>query len=171
MKQIVFIVAVFWLIQSAAVGSVRAAENEPLSAEAAKTVAIVKAAHDFTVRHSDDMNLVQQALVNDPRFSDHDLELYVFIHCYDQSKKEAVCCGQGVRPELLGRNMWGLRTPNGRLLFQELIRLVERDGQGWLEYDWLNPFTGKIQTKRSYVMGIVLQNGRKAWVGSGFWKN
>ena len=85
-------------------------------------------------------------------------------------KKKPFVAPMGVRPELVGKNMWSLRTPNGRLLFYELSELAERYGEGWLEYDWLNPFTKKIQTKRSYVKKIVLKDGRKAWVGCGFWK-
>ena len=147
-----------------------AGENQSLSLLAVKTQEIVEAAHAYVLEHSDDMSAVQEALQNDQRFFDHDKRLYVFMHCYDLAKKEAICCGQGIRPELVGKNMWLLRTPNGRQLFHEFTTMIERDGEGWLEYDWLNPYTNKIQTKRSYLKGIVLKDGRKAWVGCGFWK-
>jgi signal transduction histidine kinase len=147
-----------------------ALENEALSPDALKAKAIVEAAHAYIRAHSDDMPAVQKALENDPRFIDHDNGLYIFLHCYNAAKKEAICCGQGMRPELVGKNMWHLRTPNGRLLFHEMTRMVENDGEGWIEYDWLNPYTKKLQTKLSYVKGIVLKDGRKAWVGCGIWK-
>lgn len=85
-------------------------------------------------------------------------------------RKKAVCCGQGSRPELVGKNMWHLRTPTGRLVFHEIARMIEKDGKGWIEYDWLNPYTKTIQTKISYVKGISLGDRGKAWVGCGFWK-
>ena len=148
-----------------------AGDNETLPTVAAETKAIVEAAHAYVQEHSDDMDAVQHTLLTNPAFFDHGRKLYVFIHCYNIEKREAVCCGQAARPELLGKNMWHLRTPNGRLLFHEIARMIEREGAGWIEYDWLNPFTKSLQTKRSYAKGIILKDGRKAWVGCGYWKD
>ncbi|MGD9006831.1 MAG: cache domain-containing protein [Desulfobacteraceae bacterium] len=145
-------------------------QREWLVPVAIKAKAIVEAAHAFMGARSDDMSAVQKALENDPRFFDHDKKLYVFVHCYNVAKEEAICCGQGIRPELVGKNMWHLRTPNGRLLLHEIAQMVEAGGQGWMEYEWLNPYTKTIQTKRSYIKGIILKDGQKAWVGCGFWK-
>lgn len=144
--------------------------DEDNSAIAAKAKTIVDAAHDYVLQHSDDMGAVQNALRNDPRFYDHEKGLYVFIHCYDVAKKEAIVRGQGIRPELLGKNLWNLRTPSGRLLFQETIELIEKDACVWQEYEWLNPYTNKIQTKRSLFKGVVLKDGSTCWVGCGYWK-
>ncbi len=144
--------------------------DKPLPAVAAKTREIVEAAHAFVDGHSDDMAAVQFALQTHPEFFDRDEKLYVFMHCYNIEKKEAICCGQAVRPKLVGKNMWHLRTPAGRLLFHEMAQVIEREGQGWIEYDWLNPYTNTLQTKCSYIKGITLKDGRKAWVGCGFWK-
>jgi cytochrome c len=160
-------ICIFFLFTNTSLG---ADEKYPLSPLAVKTIEIVDAAYAYVQEHSGDMAGVQKALQNDPRFFDRENELYIFIHCYNAANKEAICCGQGVRPELIGKNMWHLRTPNGRLLFAELTRMIEQDGEGWIEYDWLNPFTKKIQTKRSYAKGIVLKDGRTAWVGCGYWK-
>lgn len=163
-------VSLLALFAAILVPCVSSQERERLSPVAIKVKAIVEAAHSFICAHSDDMSAVQKALKNDPRFFDHDKELYVFVHCYNAAKEEAICCGQGIRPELVGKNMWNLRTPNGRLLFHEIIQMIEANGKGWIEYEWLNPYTKTIQTKRSYMKGLVLKDGRKAWVGCGFWK-
>ena len=141
------------------------------SSVAQKAKAIVEAAHVFVLEHSDDMAAFQKALQNDPAFSDHEKKLYIFMHCYNKEQQEAVCCGQGIRPELVGKNMWFLRTPNGRLIFHEFANMIEKNGEGWIEYDWLNPYRLKIQTKMSFLKGITLRNGQKAWVGCGFWKS
>jgi len=147
-----------------------AQENGMLSPVARKAKTIVEATCDYIRNHSNDMSAVQDALRNDPRFSDPKNALYVFIHCYDTDRKQAIVCAHGIRPELIGKNMWHLRTPNGRLLFHEIARMVESDGEGWIEYDWLNPLADRLMTKLSYVKGIVLDDGRKAWVGCGLWK-
>jgi len=147
-----------------------AQEDEMRSPAAQKAKTIVAAASDYIRSHSNDMSAVQNAIRSDPRFSDPENALYVFMHCFDADRKEAIVCAHGIRPELIGKNMWHLRTPNGRLLFHEIARLVEKDGEGWIEYDWLNPLSGRLQTKLSYVKKIVLEDGRKAWVGCGLWK-
>jgi signal transduction histidine kinase len=146
------------------------AAEEELSPIAQKAKAIVEAAHEYVSEHSDDMEAVQKALEEDPRFRDDENELYIFMHAYNAARKEAICIGQGIRPELVGKNMWSLRTPNGRLLFQEEVELIEKQDEFWLEYEWLNPFTEKIETKQSFFKKIVLKDGRNAWVGCGFWK-
>ena len=171
MKSIISIFSVAIVLSMVFAVQPWAADDEDLSPLAQKTKAIVDAAYEFALAHSDDMDLVQEALQKDPRFSDHENMLYIYMHCYREDKDEAICCGQGIRPELIGKNMWSLRTPNGRLLFHEIREMIERNGQGWLEYDWLNPFTNTIQTKRSYSRGLVLKDGRRGWVGSGYWKD
>jgi signal transduction histidine kinase len=132
-----------------------AQESGMHSPVAQKAKTIVEAASDYIRTHSKDMVAVQNAIRSDPRFSDPENALYVFMHCYDVARKEAIVCAHGIRPELIGKNMWHLRTPNGRLLFHEIARMVEKNGGGWIEYDWLNPFSNRLQTKISYVKGVV----------------
>jgi signal transduction histidine kinase len=171
MKYISSSLLIMFLLYSTTIPFARSQEKEGLSPVSSRAKEIVEDTHAYILEHSDDMVAVQQALQNDSRFHDHDKELYIFMHCYKVKDKEAICCGQGIRPELVGKNMWHLRTPNGRLLFHEMARMVERAGGGWIEYEWLNPYQKRIQTKRSYVKGIVLKDGRRAWVGCGFWKD
>ena len=63
------------------------------------------------------MDAVQRALETDPRFRDEQDQLYVFMHACNVEKREAICVGQGIKPELLGKNMWSLSTPTGRMPF------------------------------------------------------
>ena len=139
---------------------------------AQKAQRIVEAAHAFVREHCNNMDAVQKALADpDGGFRDDENGLYIFMHAYNAGKKEAVCIGQGIRPELVGKNMWYLRTPTGRHLFTEFIRLIETNAQGWIEYDWLNPYSNKIGTKVSFIKGVDLGNGRKGWIGCGYWKS
>lgn len=41
-------------------------------------------------------------------------------------------------------------------------------GRGWVEYEWMNPAAGEVQTKSGYVMGIML-NGVLHAIGSGLY--
>lgn len=132
--------------------------------------AIVYQAYDFVGEQGQDMDSVQRAFENDARFRDDSRQLYIFMHAYNAQKKEAICVAQGKRPELVGKNMWGLRSPSGRLTFQEQTAIIEKKDEFWLEYEWLNPYTLTVQIKRSFFKKIVLHDGRNAWIGCGYWK-
>lgn len=146
------------------------AAEEELSPIAKKVKTMVEEAHAYVSEHSDDLATVQKAFETDPRFRDDENGLYMFMHCYNAAKGEAICCAQGENPALVGKNMWNLRTPSGRLLFHENAELIEKHGEFWIEYDWLNP-KQEIQTKHSFYKKIILKDGRTAWVGAGFWKD
>jgi hypothetical protein len=131
MKTIVVSLLALFVFTSILAPCASSQNRERLSPLAMKAKAIVEAAHSFISARSDDMFAVQKAFENDPRFFDHDKKLYVFVHCYNTAKEEAICCGQGIRPELVGKNMWHLRTPNGRLLLHEVAQMIEANGEGW----------------------------------------
>ncbi|MBN1760509.1 MAG: cache domain-containing protein [Chitinispirillaceae bacterium] len=136
-----------------------------------KTRAMVNRAYAVVVEKSHDMNTVQRLFEKDPQLFDEKNKMYIFMHAYNAEKKEAICVAQGKRPALIGKNMWGLRTPTGRLIFQEQIELIAEKDEFWLEYDWLNPFTNQICIKQSFFKKVVLADGRNAWVGCGYWKD
>ena len=145
--------------------------REPESVLKQKAETIVNSAYSFIKENEGNWDLIQYSITNDTRFIDKKNELYIFMHRYNLEKKEAVCIAHGARKDLIGKNMWSLRLPTGRILFTEFIQIVEENGEGWVEYDWLNPYSDEIETKLSYVKGIVLSNGEKAWIGCGIWKN
>lgn len=163
-RNVFFLVLAFTICNA---GPCFSAENQALSQQ---TKEMVMAAHAYVQAHLDDMDAVQEAFMTDPKYRDDEKELYVYLYGYTPEKGEAICMAHGARAEFLGKNLWNLRSPNGRYLFQELYGLVEKEGEGWLEYEWLNPYTKKVQTKKSYVMKVVLKDGRTAGIGCGFWK-
>lgn len=76
----------------------------------------------------------------------HDHGLYPFI--YDLS---GTCVAHGARPDLIGKNLIGVKDPEGKFLIREMIALAKRQGSGWMEYRWPDPLTGKIEDKSSYI--------------------
>jgi len=87
-------------------------------------------------------------------------DLYVFI--YD---KTGVCIGMGYQAGLVGVNRWGLKDPDGKMIVQELIKTAQTQKSGWVDYKYINPKTGKIEPKSSYVEAL------DDWlVGCGFYK-
>jgi hypothetical protein len=83
----------------------------------------------------------------DGRFVDGDR--YVF--CQDAS---GVVLAHGGNPKIVGRNMSGVRGPDGRLANVEINQLALSQGSGWLEYLWPHPAAGRVQLKVSYVLRI-----------------
>jgi two-component system NarL family sensor kinase len=69
------------------------------------------------------------------------------------------------QPELVGRNLWQLRDPQGRPTIQNLIARA-RAGGGYVEYLWRKPSSGEIAPKLGYVIALP----RWGWMlGSGLY--
>jgi cytochrome c len=91
-----------------------------------------------------------------------DGELYVF--CLDTS---GVVLAHGGNPKLVGRNMRDVSGPDGRRGNFESTRLGITQGSGWLEYQWPNPATKRIELKSAYVQKV----DDSTVCGSGYYKS
>ena len=90
-----------------------------------------------------------------------DGELYVF--CQDVS---GVVVAHGGNPKIVGRNMADVRGPDGRLANVEINHLGLTQGSGWLEFQWPNPATKRIELKAAYVLKV----DDHTVCGSGYYK-
>ena len=59
-----------------------------------------------------------------------------------------------VFPTPPGRNILGSRDSKGRYFVQEMIAVAQADGEGWVEYEWFSPCTGKMAAKSAYVVRV-----------------
>ena len=59
-----------------------------------------------------------------------------------------------LKPELVGQNILGIKDPNGKALFVEMVELVKKDSEGFVDYIWAKPGFDKPQPKLSYVKGF-----------------
>ena len=74
-------------------------------------------------------------------------DLYIFV--YDE---KGVVLAHGVRLDLLGKNRWESKDPDGKPWIQDWTKLVQEKGSGWIEYKELNPAAGnKVMKKASFV--------------------
>jgi cytochrome c len=76
----------------------------------------------------------------------HDRDLYPFV--YDL---KGICVAHGARPALIGKNLIDLKDQDGKYLIRDMIKITEGPGSGWVDYEWPNPITNKIEDKSSYV--------------------
>mgnify|MGYP001547253402 CR=1 FL=1 len=73
-------------------------------------------------------------------------ELYVFI-----MDMEGKMISHGVKDRLDGKSLLKLKTPDGVYFIQEMIKVIKEKGEGWVEYVWAHPKTGKVTPKSTYV--------------------
>jgi len=84
-------------------------------------------------------------------------ELYIFI--YDM---QGVVKAIGFNTqELVGKNRWDLKDPDGKFIVREIVETSKKGG-GWVDYKYPNPLSGKMEMKTSYVVpceGLIIGAG------------
>jgi methyl-accepting chemotaxis protein len=67
-----------------------------------------------------------------------------------------VCDAKGVvrchamRPKSRGENHAELRDATGKAFIRDVLRVAAERGRGWVDYEWMNPVTKKVEPKSSY---------------------
>lgn len=80
----------------------------------------------------------------DPKYAKDDL--YVMV--YDMTGK---CVAHGANPKQVGKDLIGLKDPDGKEFVKERIEIAKTKGSGWQEYKFSNPVTKKIEPKVAYL--------------------
>jgi len=76
-------------------------------------------------------------------------DLYVFT--YDL---KANLLSHGANEKLIGKNLYELKDQNGKQFMKDVVELAVGKGEGWVDYDWTNPTTKKVEGKSTYVRRI-----------------
>ena len=74
-------------------------------------------------------------------------ELYVFA--YDLEGK---MIANPQKPDLVGKNLLNEPDSKGKLFRKEIIEIAKTKGEGWVDYTYANPKTGKEEEKTTYVL-------------------
>ncbi len=80
----------------------------------------------------------------------YDTSEYFWIN--DMSPKIVM---HAAKPELEGKDMSQLKDPNGKLLFNDFVAVVKKDGAGFVDYLWPKPGAKDPVPKISYVKGFA----------------
>ena len=100
-----------------------------------------------------------EEFTNGKSFKDRDL----YIIVYDLNGRNLA---QGANPKLVGKDLIGLKDPDGKPLIQMFVDLAKSKGKGWVEgYKFLNPVSQKIEAKAMY-----LERVGETLVGCGIYK-
>jgi methyl-accepting chemotaxis protein len=109
-----------------------------------EAMSLVHAACDFQRTHGraaflDDVNRLDEG-----RFVHRDLYLIV------QNVHDGVFVGHGNNPGRLGKSA-EVKDIDGKAFGMEFARVARDKGEGWVDYKWVHPVTGRVSVKSAYV--------------------
>jgi len=73
-------------------------------------------------------------------------DLYVFAYTL-----QGVILAHPMNAKLIGKDMTEVKDSDGKSFTKDFIATVNGPGKGWVDYNWTNPSTKKIEAKSSYV--------------------
>jgi cytochrome c len=129
------------LVAGAALAAPVANAAEPTRKDAE---ALVRKAADL-LKAQGRSKLIEAVNVKDGEF--HRGELYVFV--YDD---KATILAHPINAKLIGRNTFDLPDAGGKFYRKEIVELAKSKGQGWVDYKYKNPVSGKVEDKVSFVL-------------------
>jgi cytochrome c len=65
-------------------------------------------------------------------------------------------------PSIVGKDLTDVPDASGKKYRREIIELGQKKGHGWVDYQYKNPATGKIEPKTTYILrvgDVVLEAG------------
>ncbi len=105
--------------------------------------ALVEKAAEFANRSGTDLLVAE---VNEKNGPFHRGELYVFVYDLD-----GTLIADPVNKNLVGQNNLGKPDVSGKLFRKEIVEVAKKQGTGWVEYQFTNPVSGKVEPKSSFV--------------------
>ncbi|MRX11526.1 cache type 2 domain-containing protein [Pseudoduganella sp. FT25W] len=76
--------------------------------------------------------------------------------------KTGIVLAHPVNPSIVGKDLTDIPDASGKKYRREIIELAAKKGHGWVDYQYKNPTTGKIEPKTTYILrvgDIVLEAG------------
>jgi cytochrome c len=150
-------------IKSALIGSFIAfAASGPATAQdrgtAAEAEAMVRKAVAFIKANGRER--ASQEFMTADTFKDRDL----YISYYDM---EGRVIAHGANPKLVGKELIGLKDPDGKPFVAQIVEIAKTKGKGWSEtYRFRDPITNKMWDKVAYVERV----DAGTWVAVGIYK-
>jgi cytochrome c len=67
-----------------------------------------------------------------------------------------------INPSIMGKDLTDVPDASGKKYRREIINLAQKSGKGWVDYQYKNPTSGKIEPKTTYILrvdDVVLEAG------------
>jgi signal transduction histidine kinase len=100
--------------------------------------------------------LMRKISAKDPAFLQG--ELYIDMRDLATGKVLA----HPINASIVGKDLINVPDPSGKLYRKEIVALAQKEGQGWVDYLYKNPQSGKIEPKTTYIArvhDVVLEAG------------
>lgn len=81
-------------------------------------------------------------------------DLYVFA-----MDMKANVFAHGANVKLVGKNVMELKDAAGKPMIAEMVQVAAGSGSGWVDYEWPNPVSKKIEPKSSYARKLANFDG------------
>lgn len=121
-------------LSGVAMAQERASKEDAVSM-VAKGIAAIKA-------KGEDAAYIEMTAPN-KTFTNKDLYLVV----YDMTGK---CLAHGQNPKQVGKDLMGLKDPDGKEFVKERVALAQSKGKFWQDYKFTDPLTKTVQPKQMY---------------------
>lgn len=76
--------------------------------------------------------------------------------------KTGIVLAHPFNPSIVGKDLTDVPDANGKKYRREIIELAAAKGKGWVDYQYKNPTSGKIEPKTTYILlvdGVILEAG------------
>ena len=81
-------------------------------------------------------------------------DLYVVVQDFQGN-----VLAHGGNQGLVGKSLFDQKDPStGKYFVQDMIEIAKAKGTGWVEYDWINPVSKKLQPKKSWIVRLEGEN-------------
>lgn len=117
-----------------------AAEQGATRAEA---VAMVKKAVIYIKQNGKEKAFAE---FNKPQGQFVDRELYVAV-----LDMHGLMLAHGANPKLIGKSVIEIKDMNGKTFVREQVELAKTKGTGWVEFEWVNPVSQKMERRATYL--------------------
>ena len=100
--------------------------------------------------------MMKKLSARDPEFVQG--ELYVDM----RDIKTGIVLAHPINPSIVGKDLTDVPDANGKKYRREIIELAQKQGKGWVDYQYKNPTSGKIEPKTTYILrvnDVVLEAG------------
>jgi cytochrome c len=84
------------------------------------------------------------------------------LHIDVRDLRSGIVLAAPFNPSVVGRDLLDVPDSNGKKYRREIIELAASKGKGWVEYQYKNPASGKVEPQTTYILradDVVLEAG------------
>jgi cytochrome c len=108
------------------------------------------------IRSKGKTEMIKRINAKDPDFVQG--ALYVDL----RDVRSGIVLAHPYNPSLVGIDLLDVPDSNGKKYRREIIELAAQKGKGWVDYQYKNPVSGKVEPKTTYILrvdDVVLEAG------------